>query len=177
MQMLLYLFTLTDGKGKYGDTVPAGVLYMPAKWTDAGLSRYPDSSEISDAKNKTYKMSGVVLENEEIIEAMEKNAQGIYIPVKKTKEAFAKYSKLITDKQLENLRRYSEELLKSMASSLHSGNVNAVPLTKKGKSPCSYCDYNSVCGNYPNNKVRTYADDSSAVIMDILNGKGGEGNG
>lgn len=177
MQMLLYLFTLTDGKGKYGNSIPAGVLYMPARDADSSLSRCPDSAEISELKNKNYKMSGIVLENDEVLEAMEKNVQGIYIPVKRTKEAFAKYSKLITDKQLENLRKYSEELLKSMAVSLNGGNVNAVPLVKRGKSPCSYCDYNTVCGNYPNMSVRVYADNAKELIGDILDGKDGNNNG
>ena len=67
MQMLLYLFTLTDGKGKYGNSIPAGVLYMPARDADSSLSRCPDSAEISELKNKNYKMSGIVLENDEVL--------------------------------------------------------------------------------------------------------------
>jgi hypothetical protein len=30
-----------------------------------------------ELKNKNYKMSGIVLENDEVLEAMEKNVQGI----------------------------------------------------------------------------------------------------
>lgn len=176
MQMLLYMFSVVYGKGDYSECQPAGVLYMPAKSAEATLPRYPDEDEITSAKNKTYKMSGVVLEDETVLEAMEKNVQGIYIPVKRTKDSFTKFSKLITAEQIENLHTYSEKLLKDMAVSLNTGDIKAVPLVKKGKSPCSYCDYKSVCGNYPNVSVRTYAENTEELLVQILNGKESDNN-
>lgn len=174
MQMLLYMFSVIYNNGDFKDYNPAGVLYMPASGTEATLSRNPDPTDIDSLKNKNYKMNGVVLFNDDVFEAMEEGVTGIYIPVKRTKDFYTKASSYIGENELQNLRKYSEQLLKNMAVSLDNGDVKAVPLVKKGRSPCSYCDYNSVCGNYPNYQVRPYADNINVLVDEMLNAKEGE---
>ncbi len=170
MQMLLYLFAITDqsSTGKFSKALPAGVLYMPAKDAAAGLER--DDDDIRKALNDTYKMKGTVLYDNDVITAMEKECGGVFIPVKKSKDGYSSYSKLVTKKQLDNLRKYSYELLTETADNLAGGQIEALPLAdEKGRLPCEYCDYRSICGNYPPVHTRQYDADAKEKIEEIMN--------
>lgn len=53
MQMLIYLFTLvSNGKARYGDAIPAGVLYMPAKASAFTAERGKDLSKQGNPNDK-----------------------------------------------------------------------------------------------------------------------------
>ncbi|MDE6595775.1 MAG: PD-(D/E)XK nuclease family protein, partial [Oscillospiraceae bacterium] len=167
----LYLFALTDSshKGAYSGNIPAGVLYMPARDAAPKLDRNSGDSEKKKAMKETYRMSGLVLLDDDVITAMEQDCGGEFIPVKKTSSGYAAYSKLIGEKELENLRKYSYELLTQTAEALHKGKIAADPLMDdKGGLPCAYCDYSSVCGNYPPEQVRAYAENAEEQIRDII---------
>lgn len=170
MQMLLYLFALTDMEhnGVYKGDIPAGVLYMPATDAVPGLER--EDFDTEKALDAAYKMKGIVLDDDNVIAAMEENCGGRFIPVKKTgKGTNSVHSKVITADELESLRKYSYALLKETAESLHRGKIDASPLKPgSGKLPCEYCDYRTVCGEYPPRRVRVYSKDSKALEKEML---------
>ena len=174
MQMLLYMFALTDpdvaaNQGLYHAALPAGVLYMPAKDASPSLPRIFDEEQLEAAQEKGYKMDGLVLSDLNIVKAMESEPLGIFIPVKlKKDESFYANSKVITDEQLENLRRYSAELIKETSAAIKDGKIEADPLIHGKASPCSYCDYSSVCGNFPNITIRSYDPDAKGKMQKIL---------
>ncbi len=177
MQMLLYLFALTDQSrsGRFSKDIPAGVLYMPAKDAAAGLGRNGGEEELREVLNGTYKMKGAVLRDDDVIAAMEADCGGVFIPVKKSSGGYTAYSKLVTEKQLENLRKYSYRLLCETAESLAKGRIEAIPLMDgSGGLPCDYCDYRSICGNYPPTSVREYSENAGELIGQILNGEASE---
>ena len=168
MQMLLYLFALTDAdrKGAYRGEIPAGVLYMPA--SDAVPSLERSGGDKEKALDDTYKMKGVVLDDNDVIRAMEKECGGRFVPVKKTKDGYYSWSKLIKAEELESLKKYSYALLKETAESLHQGRIEASPLKAgSGSLPCEYCDYRTVCGEYPPRRVRVYAKDPKKLEEEI----------
>ena len=170
--MMAFALTEKDHRGLYSGCIPAGVLYMPAKDAVPALGRESSENDAADIMSRTYKMKGAVLLNDEVIKAMEENADNEFIPVKKTKDGYSSFSKLITEEQFENLRKYSYALLKETAEKLADGRIEAVPLmTDKKNLPCEYCDYYSVCGEYPPEKVRVYADNSEETIEKIMNGE------
>ncbi len=181
MQMLLYLFAVTDTSngGKYSGAVPSGVLYMPAKDAAPNLDRYGDAEDDSTRMkvyNDTFKMKGVVLcENgweDEVVNAMEKgDAKGCYIPVKfKADHNLYAESSCVNLKELENLRRYSYELMTETVDAMVGGKIEANPLQTGKKLPCEYCDYKSVCGNYPPSEPKVYSEDTSEKIRAIMEG-------
>ncbi|MCM1382162.1 MAG: exodeoxyribonuclease V subunit gamma, partial [Muribaculaceae bacterium] len=179
MQMLLYLFALTDSghKGRYSGDVPAGVLYMPARDAAPALDRYGGEEDRVKALKDTYKMSGLVLSDDLVITAMERDCGGEFIPVKRTKNGYSAYSKLIGGRELENLRKYSYQLLEETAESLHRGKIAADPLAdEKGGLPCGYCDYSGVCGNYPPERYREYAENAEGKILEIIANKTADDN-
>ena len=109
MQMLIYLFTLvSNGKARYGDAIPAGVLYMPAKASAFTAERGKDLSKQGNPNDK--KMQGFVLENAGVIVAMEHDGGGAYIPAKIDKDGNIKGTTL----DLEKLSELGTRLTKTL---------------------------------------------------------------
>lgn len=173
MQMLLYLFTVTESGGKYSESLPAGVLYMPSHEPDKiELDRNSTKEEREIAKDKSFKMNGILLENRDVLNAMEKDLRGIYIPVAVKKDnGYTALSSLITEKQIANLKKYADKLLTEMADGLSEGKIPAKPLMKNKIGPCEYCDYSTICGRELSS-FRCYEADAKAKILDIMDGKG-----
>lgn len=181
MQMLLYLFAITDrgSNGKYKDAIPSGVLYMPAKDALAELGRDDDADDESNrikVYNSTYKMKGTVLcesgsGSDIVVNAMEERLNGEFIPIRFTKsDDFARGSKPITLKELDNLRKYSYTLMTETVEAMTNGHIEASPLQTEQNVPCSYCEYKSICGNYPPLSPRGYDDDAEEKIHAIMEG-------
>ena len=164
MQMLLYLFAIwnQDG-GSYSNILPAGVLYLPAREPEGELSRRADESNAEAEAKKQFKMNGLVLDMPEVIEGMEKEKQGIFIPVRvlkqKGKDGEDKYSansSLISLERLSKLNKHAVGLIENMADELLKGKIEASPVSGDGYSNiCSYCNYKSVCANDGKTDIRT----------------------
>lgn len=176
MQMLLYLFAITDtnSNGKFKNAIPAGVLYMPAKDSYGELGREVQTvtEELrKKAYNSVYKMSGTVLYDtgcDEAAKAMENELKGEYIPVKVSGGAVDRYSTPVTMNQLANLRKYAYNLMIETVDDMTCGKIEADPLQVGESLPCSYCDYKSICGNYPPVSPRTYSEDTEIHTENIL---------
>ena len=172
IQMLVYLMCLFEnGKERYGDFIPAGVLYVPAKNAKNELGRNACDEDIQALRTKHGVMKGIVLCEEEVIRGMDKDGKGSLI------EAGIKADGTITGKvfsieQFTLLHKKVDELIASMASSLLDGNVEAYPVTEGAyKNTCTYCDYRSVC-------CREDTDESKPLFSgDIWEALEGENNG
>lgn len=169
MQMFVYLFTLwQNGKEKYGDFTPAGVLYYPANSPLIAVERTDSAETIADAKQKKTKMDGIVLDNFTVVEAMDKEISGLFIPVKLDKNGNISGS-LISLKQLEKLREKADKVLIRMADSLHQGIIDASPVHGANyEKVCEYCDYKAVCGYEDNKPKRTLFDDKLKDVLAAL---------
>ncbi|MCI5904660.1 MAG: PD-(D/E)XK nuclease family protein [Oscillospiraceae bacterium] len=176
MQMLLYMFALTDpyapvNEGLYHAALPAGVLYMHAGDNVPSLPRNAAEDDIDGIINGGVKVDGVVLNDVSVVKAMEKEGAGVFIPVRIKKDGeFYAASKVVSESQLDALRKYSAELIKDTAVSVKSGKIEAAPLIlNSGKSPCTYCDYSSICGNFPNIVSRAADPEAAEKMLEILN--------
>lgn len=148
MQMFLYLFTLGEN-GIEGVEHPqeAGVLYMPGSGRFARGERSTAPEKIEAELRSQYRMSGMVLDDLEVIEAMELGVQGRYIPVKLKKDGgYDSSSSIATAAQLGRIKKKLEQNITEMAGLLHQGMIAALPASREGSTPCAYCDYRSVCG-------------------------------
>lgn len=142
VQMLLYLFTITQNGGdRYGDPVPAAVMYMPA-------DPRPVSDRAADLETeakKAYRMDGLVLDDPDIITAMEKELKGLFIPVEYDKRGNLKTDNLASLEKLGRIRRHIEGLVVDMVRTLYDGDIEAQPYVKGNESACDYCDYAALC--------------------------------
>ena len=140
LQMLLYLHCIIqNGKGKYQDCLPAGILYMPAGEQPPVLDRAADEETIVLAKRKCYQMNGLLLEDRELLAAMDSSMSGIYIPVSLKKDGeFTEASKnsLATLAELGKINAYIDRLVVNMASELHRGKIEACLLYTSCAESC-----------------------------------------
>ena len=155
MQMLIYLMCLwQNGSERYGEVVPAGILYMPVKAASTTLGRNASPEEIEKARTKACRMSGMVLDHSLVINGMEDDGKGVFIPARREKDGGVKGT-LISLAQLARLRKRMDQILCAMGESLHRGEIGAAPCVGTGYDHvCDWCDYKSVCGFEPGAPVR-----------------------
>ncbi len=156
LQMLLYLFAIWNTKSRWfkerigceGEIYPAGILYFPAKAPDVNLASDTDAGNVYNLASREIKRKGLLLNDIDILRAMDKELRGAYIPVK-----FSKKDGLSKEKNIQTLEefgRLSEEiggLLNKIVKQMKQGDVRAVPIDMKDKkdSPCMYCKMKPIC--------------------------------
>lgn len=170
MQMLIYLFAIwQNGAEKFGNVIPAGVLYFPAKTvrvSSAENDRYAEQSEMTKTEKEEYRMKGMVLNNLDVINAMEHSMGGVLIPSKLDKSGNAS-GNVISLKSLHKLKNYIDGEIKEMAKSLYDGKIDAIPTD----SACDYCDYKTVCKRESGGKIRELQKYSFNDALTVLGGE------
>ena len=142
--------------GVGGDVIPAGVLYLKSKLDDFETTDAANQEAIYKLAEKSLKRNGLVLNDKEILEMMEKKLSGKYIPValkkSKTKNDESIYTKtslssMHTLEEFGALRRQIEDTVTKLAQEMRSGKADCRPLKNKSYDNCKYCSYLSVCRN------------------------------
>ena len=150
LQMLLYLFALEE-KGEQLFSLPAasaGVLYLPARDALIAGSRSMDEAERRARLDKELKRQGLVLADEDVIEAMEHGESGMrFLPLKVSARTGAiTGDSLVTAEKLGRLRRHTRHILEDICREIAAGNIDADPFWRgTSKNACLYCDYAQVC--------------------------------
>ena len=147
LQMLLYLFALaqaeTDVLGN--NPVPAGVQYFPARVPVVTVENAADENEANKEREKCWKRSGLVLNEEGVLSAMEGGDQPSRMPFKRKKDGSVT-GDVADRQQFSLLRKFIFEYLQSMVDDIASGNVTANPYTRDArKNACRFCPYGAVC--------------------------------
>ena len=160
LQMLIYLFSIwKNGKEDLADCLPAGVLYLPAKDQIITAARQTSDEQIARERQKKYKMSGLVLEDPVCITGMEREAAGVFIPVKRKNDGrFDARSSLATLEQMGRIQRHIEHILTQMAVNLQNGQIPSTPAQGLGYEPCRFCDYRSICQHREGDDTRRLTD-------------------
>ena len=174
MQMLIYLICLwNNGKERYGNIIPAGVLYMPARRPMPSLDRNASEAEIVRKHEGALRMNGLVLDSEEVIRGMETSAKGIFIPVRENKDGMK--GSLISLEQMGKLAQKIDGLLVEMGETLHRGDIAAEPVFGSGYDACEWCDYSAVCGHEDGGSVRKILKtDNDKVLKELEAGEDNE---
>ncbi len=155
MQMLLYLMCLWDNaKERYGDIVPAGILYVPAKTGTLTLPRNATVDEIERQKIKNGRMNGLVLAEKQVILGMDSTGAGVYINAEIDKKGELKGSIASLD-EFVRIHEKIESILCEMYADLQDGSIHALPIDGTNyKDICRYCDYANVCCHESTDAVR-----------------------
>lgn len=152
MQMLIYLYAvIKNGESIVESPSPAGILYMPAK---------------SKFQNESMAMNGLILDDESVIEAMEKENEGNFIPKYKNGS-----TSFVDEEMFSLIFNNIENLIKSMGETVRRGDFKPEPVDSVKGDACKYCDYSSVCRK-SKTKHRRVEKLSNAEIKEKL--KGGE---
>ncbi len=169
VQMLIYIFSLWQNGGeRYGKVTPAGVLYLPAKLPVIQAARDADGEAVEKEQIRALRMNGLLLDDPEIVRAMEHDAAGLFIPARLTARGeLAKGASVASLEQFGKLKKRIESLLMKMAETLRQGDIAALPLAGETDA-CAWCDYRAVCGHEPDDPVRFLsARDAAAVLKEL----------
>ncbi len=165
LQMLLYLYSLSKNCGtRYGDgsPVPAGVLYTPIHRPSFNLELGEDAA--ADEKS-AFKTNGILIDDIEILQAMEKNIEGKFIPVKLKKDgSFWSTSSVTSLETMGRLLSCAADVAGKLASEIKSGKIGKNPYKCDAVNSCNFCDLAPFC-RYENSENGTryaltkYSDD------------------
>lgn len=141
LQMLLYLFALE----KSGLGIPSGVQYFPARVPLVSADGRLTEEEARKARQKEWKRKGLLLADEEVLQAMEPGEQMNRLSCTRKKDGSIS-GDLADREQLKLLRQYVFGLLTNMVDEIASGNITPNPYTRgTSHNACTYCPYGSIC--------------------------------
>ena len=147
LQMLLYLFALEQtgeevvGKGAVG----AGVQYFPARVPLISADSSLSHEEAEIARRKEWKRKGLLLREEEVLQAMEPSEQPVRLCCTRKKDG--SLSGDLADRgQLKLLQKYVFSLLHNMVDETADGRVDPNPYTRgSSHDACAFCPYGTIC--------------------------------
>ncbi len=168
IQMLVYLAALIENH----DLLPAGILYTPLSLPTVSADHATPTEVITTEKEKSLRMNGVILNDVEILHAMEENVAGRFIPATLLKNGQpSRFSSVLEENQLRTVLNYSKSLIATMADELYRGRIEAAPILKN-QLGCEYCSYQSVCGKeYSDKDIEKMKFDNSEIIEKMSKGK------
>ena len=183
MQMLIYLFALTKhGQEKYGKIIePAGVLYVPARDVILSTPRNATDSDVEKARIKEMRRSGLVLNDINVLDAMESGESKNYLPVTTKKDGTLSGDSLISRNQMKLLSKHVDSMMENAKNNIKSGNNECKPYyISDSDNACIYCEYKSVCkfDETTGDKYQFVAKRSSEEVWELLgdNVEGGNSN-
>ena len=156
VQLLLYLFAVcrnTDPafrKELTGDenakVIPAGALYSSSKIARLKLGHETKEEEALDFASREVNRTGILLDNPEILHAVSNSEQLNYLAgIKKDKKGIYKGNALISKENLEALGESLDDIIRNIAETMKSGQVTTASDKTGNGSPCTYCQFHSVC--------------------------------
>lgn len=171
LQLAIYLTAVCE-KGEYR---PAGMLYFKIDEPVLDRSVAKDAASYEREIMKKLKMDGLVLEDDEILKAMDAfyESGSDVIPVGKTsKGLFSAHSKIATESEFASISKHVKRTVKKLCSEILSGESRVSPT----KNACTYCEMKAFCGFDPTVAGFTYRDleklkDNDALLKIIQEGK------
>ncbi|MBQ6931386.1 MAG: PD-(D/E)XK nuclease family protein [Clostridia bacterium] len=171
MQMLLYLFAIkANGKERYGNVVPAGVLYVPAKGKGGRINHSDSKEEILSAVVKEGRMTGLVLDDDRVIHSTDRECTGTVIAGRSDMA-----ESLISLEALGKLEDTVLDTVREMGTKLHKGFVEPKPVSGGTYSlPCDYCAYSDICLREEGGPVNEYPSMKHKDCLELLMKEGTE---
>lgn len=147
LQMLLYLFALEDGGESVLGTnpIPAGVQYFPARAPLVSADGLMTDEEAQAARMKQWKRKGLLLQDEAVLQAMEKEEKPVRLSYSRKKDGTIS-GDLADWQQMKLLKAYVFVLLGKMVDDIASGCIEPNPYTRgSSHNACAFCPYGAVC--------------------------------
>lgn len=169
LQMLIYLSVLSRNSEDFfkGSVIPAGVLYMPAVVPVVDAAFDTSSDAVLKERMKKLRMNGLILSDMDVLEAMEKECAGIYIPVSSKGNSVKGLDNLASLEEFGAIFSKIDSIIAQMATELHRGNIEAEPAAVCYDA-CEYCPYSSVCGHKEGDKQRkVFKLDRKEIIKEL----------
>ncbi|MBR6650627.1 MAG: PD-(D/E)XK nuclease family protein [Clostridia bacterium] len=155
VQLLLYLFSICgcpdcDFRRRIApngeELVPAGAVYFSARPGEASSGVPVNREDARSIVEKAISRTGIVLEDEDIIRAMEPLGEGKYIPASFKKDGtLSARSSVASREQMDEIRDALCHAIGETGIKMRSGECSASPDDQDGRNPCQYCKMRPVC--------------------------------
>ncbi|SEB09949.1 DNA helicase/exodeoxyribonuclease V, subunit B [Thalassobacillus cyri] len=151
LQMLSYLdVVLTYAEQWLGAKAsPAGVLYFHVHNPMISGKQKIDDKKIEDEILKKFKMQGLLLENQQIVQMMDTSLEkgtSNMVPAGLTANGgFYKSSKTADLDMFERLQGYIRDVMVQAGTMITNGEVKLNPYQHGQQAACTYCPFRSVC--------------------------------
>lgn len=155
LQMLLYLFSVCATKDEAfrrslgvetdGELLPAGVLYFSARTPDLLLDAAPEMGKGAQLAEEAVKYNGLLIDDAEVLGAMDAQLAGKYIPVKMKKEGFSSTHPLQSLADFGRLQAQICDTVAEIAQAIRSGIADVKPLSNERHDGCTYCQMRPLC--------------------------------
>jgi len=148
MQLPIYMLAVrnaSDSQYKTADVV--GAFYMPVEVspTKAALDELLKKTESFDYKAKGI-FNGKFAQQLDS-ETLSKDSKFYNFYITKDGEPYGSYENrgALKPNHFEKVLKFTEKRIVELAEEILSGKIDVNPYRLSGKSPCSYCEYKSVC--------------------------------
>ena len=173
----IQLLTYLDAACKEEDLLPAGILYFNLIEQMVKAEKNIGIEKIEEQIRKGFKMKGLILADVKVVKLHDKNLDSGYsnlVPVyisKKTGDISEGNSSCVSKEEFKDLQDYMYKVIKQISNEILSGKIDLKPFYKNKKTPCSYCDYRSIC-NFNNgacqNKYNFIDEKSKKEILEKI---------
>lgn len=156
MQMMTYMDIVLQNKDRLGLTdivKPGGLLYFHVHEPRIKFDNWSkiDEEKLNKELIKSFKMSGLVNSDEEVIDALDKRLEPSFnsdiAPIGlTTKGAISKNTSRVANEDV--IRQFIQHNKKNFietATHIMDGHTEVAPLKYKNTLPCQFCSYQSVC--------------------------------
>ncbi len=153
IQMLLYLFTLMHNKNdsfnkKIGSDEPlaAGVVYLSSNIPMLEFETEENEESVFSAAQKQLKRSGLLLDDEKILRAMNDTLSSDFLGgIRKKADGTLSGKALATAELFRKLESDIEKTICDICEEMRSGAADASPLDYNKNDPCEYCAMKPIC--------------------------------
>ena len=173
----IQLLTYLDAACKEEDLLPAGILYFNLIEQMVKAEKNIGIEKIEEQIRKGFKMKGLILADVKVVKLHDKNLDSGYsnlVPAyisKKTGDISEGNSSCVSKEEFKDLQDYMYKVIKQISNEILSGKIDLKPFYKNKKTPCSYCDYKSIC-NFNNgacqNKYNFIDEKSKKEILEKI---------
>ena len=173
--MQIQLLTYTDAICKEEDIMPAGIFYFSLLEQIIKADKKISDDEIEDMIKKNFRMKGLILADVKIIKMNDNtlvSGSSKMVPAAITASGSVneKWTNAVNKEEFKILQDYIDITIKQIAKEIFSGKIDLKPYNKKGKTPCEYCEYRTICGFNPrlNGNKYNYIDKKSKDDIILL---------
>lgn len=148
----IQLLTYLDAVCEEEDLIPAGVLYFSFLEQIAKADKKLSEEEIEEKLRENFKMKGLILADVKVIQMQDNNLDNggtskiIPAGITKTGVINKRCTNGVESEKFAILQKYIKKTVKDISKEILKGKIDIKPYNKKGKTPCEYCAYKSICG-------------------------------
>ena len=157
----IQLLTYTDAICKQEDIMPAGIFYFSLLEQMIKADKKIDEEQIEEMIRKNFRMKGLIIADVKIIKMNDntlKQGSSKLVPAALTASGTIneKWTNGVKKEEFKILQDYIYKTIKDISKEIYEGKIDLKPYNKKGKTPCEYCEYKSICTFDCRNKDNNY---------------------